>query len=138
MPLFVQRSYAPVSPTCCVFCGADTGPFVETNPAREIPGYGRVYVCARDDGDGAGCAVQMARLGGALGKPEADRLFAELADAGDRVRQLEGELERVREPVTISRSEYERLSRMGADRPEEPQRDEPQSPPLGDGLLEGY
>ncbi len=109
MPSFRRIASAPVTPTSCVFCGTFEGPFVESVPEREIPGYGRVYVCAANEPGRAGCLVQAAREVGCFGKEETDRLFDDLAKAGDRIRDLETEVSRRKDPVVLSGDEYERL-----------------------------
>jgi hypothetical protein len=99
----------PRQPGHCLICGADNVILVEMVPELWLEGHGYVMVCADNDVNRSGCAVQMARLTGCLGEGECDKLFADLLAAQERVSALEAELALVKRPVVISQDEYQRL-----------------------------
>lgn len=109
MPDFRVLAHAPVTPTCCVFCGSNAGPFVESVPEKEIPGYGRVYVCAANEHGRAGCLVQAARLVGCESVEQVSRREAHYQSAQHRIVQLEAELRARDEPVIVGAGELAEL-----------------------------
>lgn len=108
MPAFRIAS-TPRSPGSCLLCGSFDTVLVETVPELALPGHGHVYVCAQNDDQKTGCAVQIAQLVGSLGKAASDELFKELFAEKEKVAALERELSKRADPVVLSREEYERL-----------------------------
>lgn len=109
MPDFRIRAHADAAPGCCLICGSDAGPFVEVVPELDLIGFGRVYLCARNDDQRTGCVVQMARLAGSLGAAEADALRRDLAECMGQITIMDDELERAGEPVVLSKAAHDRL-----------------------------
>lgn len=108
MPAF-RIANTPHPPGNCILCGGFNTILVETVPELDLPGHGRVYVCAQNDTDRTGCAVQIAQLVGSLGKAASDELFKELFAEKEKTAALTRELSKRADPVVLSRDEYERL-----------------------------
>lgn len=88
---YVDR--AQYSPTQCAICQTHEGPFIDTSV--EFIGYGHVYICASHSGR-SGCVRQMANFDGMVSVETFDEIAAENAVLGERVRDLEAELDESR------------------------------------------
>lgn len=109
MPDFRKVEHALVTPTSCVFCGGTRGPFIESVPEKEIPGFGRVYICATNEQNIAGCLVQAARLVGMLDVRQAAELERIIKTQREQIVSLQDQVDARDEPVIIGRNELAEL-----------------------------
>lgn len=99
--MFVRADH---SATPCTFCGAFDGPFLTTG----VEGVGgrNIVICAEkraDNGDvvRAGCAANIGRADGGLGRAEAEELNVYLADMKKRNAALARELDAREQPINV-------------------------------------
>jgi len=108
MAEFRLTSTPEVSPTKCFICEEFVGPFVDTY--IELPGYGRVYICAPND-QRPGCLGQMATLTGYVDEKIPIRLNELVVELKSEVKELTIENEELRQLdqlITVTRKRTER------------------------------
>jgi|SRR5215467_1216045 len=99
--------HATYSPTWCMACKSDTGPFIDTrieevtiNTAHGAEIFtGHVYICSS-------CVTQMAHLIGCIVPEEARKLHDERGELLFRVQILEDELADARDNKVVSREDF--------------------------------